>query len=109
MNRPYLVVEPVAGVALVSLVHLPSLVHLLSLVQAFLSPPVQHFMVHFSSLQLPVQVQPFPLQPPSLPANADKLVIPTMATAKNNFFMVLSFYLLPKFTHYFIKQTDINN
>jgi hypothetical protein len=83
-----LVVLPVAGLlqALLS-VHLPSLV------QAFLSPPVQHFMVHLLSLQLPVQVHPLPLHPPvGPPAKAVKLVMLTIAAAKKSFFIVCGFY-----------------
>jgi hypothetical protein len=41
-------------------------------------------MVHLSSLQLPVQVHPLPLQPPPLPANAVRLN-PTIAAAKKVF------------------------
>ena|ERR1700739_2250645 len=90
MRSYYFWVSVLLVVDLLSLVQ--SLVHFLpSLVQVLSSlPPPQRFMVHLSSLQLPVQVHPLPLQPPS-PANAGcaiNPVIPTRANVNRSFFIM---------------------
>lgn len=90
MKTYYLVAAVPVEVDLLSLEQ--SLVHFLpSLVQVLSSLPVQHFIVHLSSLQLVLQVQALLLQPPS-PAKAGcaiNPVIPIKAAVKNIFFIEL--------------------
>ena len=85
---------------------LQSLVQFLSpFLHALSSLPEQHAMVHLLSLQLPEQVQSFPLQPPfpAIAGTAMKAVIPTNAIEKISFFIM--FLYLTSNIH--IKQTQI--